>query len=226
MSTHTVETSSYPVDEWDERSERVYTGEELRASEAPVLTAAERQRQAYGGVSAGAAFFGWLSALGVVALLAAAAGTIAVLLGLVQGPSDTGNLVVGPTTALTAAIGGTVLLVIGAYSGGYVAGRLVRFDGGRQGVAVWFLVVLAGLFVAGAAVIADAQYAVRERAAFPVVNIPTGDLVLGGAITLGVVLLLTALVAVGGGKVGVRYHAKVDRSALDPATPVEPDETA
>jgi hypothetical protein len=44
--------------------------------------------------------------------------------------------------------------------------------------------------------------------------VSTSDLTTGGVIALGAILLGSLLAAVLGGKVGQRYHRKVDRAAL------------
>ncbi|WP_375001541.1 hypothetical protein [Aeromicrobium sp. CTD01-1L150] len=226
MSTDTAPTSTFPADDWDERTERIYTGEALDVPSAPAgpLTPEERQRQEYGGISVGAAFFGWLGALGVMALVGALVAAVALAAGVIQDPTR-GGVRIGEATALAAAISGSVLLLLGVYAGSYVAGRLVRFDGGRQGVAVWILVLVSGLVGAGLAVVVDAQYALRSRPSFPELAIGRDDVLLWGAVTVGIVVLLTLPVAIGSGKLGVRYHAKVERAAREEPVPqVAPDE--
>jgi hypothetical protein len=104
------------------------------------------------------------------------------------------------------------VLAVGYYAGGYVAGRMSRFDGGRQGAAVWLL----GLAVTVLAIIFGAvfgsKYNILDRVSLPRIPVDTGTLGWGTVVTAVVVLLLTLLAAVLGGKVGHRYHDRVDRA--------------
>ena len=52
-----------------------------------------------------------------------------------------------------------------------------------------------------------------ERVDLPTMPIPTEQIGWGAGITLVVVLIGTLLAAMAGGKVGHRYHDKVDRAA-------------
>lgn len=205
-------------DDWDERSERVWTGEDLdTAPAAAPLTPQERQRDAYGGFSAGAAFHGWLSALGTMALLLLLVAVVGLVLGLAQDVSGgTGQLVIGETTVYTALSVLAFVAVVGCFCGAYAAGRLVRFDGARQGFGVWVLVVVTALVGLGLVVTAEAQYALTSRPSFPDVTVARADLLPVVAITVGVVAVLSLLVALGGGRLGLRYHAKVERAGLEP----------
>ena len=92
-----------------------------------------RQREEFGGMNWGAAFFGWLVAIGVAALLIAILSAAGAAIGLTQtSTSDaSGN------AGTVGIVGGIVLLAIlglAYYAGGYVAGRMSRFDGPRQGL--------------------------------------------------------------------------------------------
>ncbi len=225
MSSSTVEASTFPTDDWDERTERFYTGEELDdppAASSTALTPEERRRQEFGGVSVGAVFHGWLSALGVMALLGGLVVAAGLLLGLVQDPTSGARLTVGDTTALTVGLLGAGLAVVGAFSGSYAAGRLVRFDGGRQGVVVWILLIVSSFVAAGLAVVVDAQYALRARPSAPDLAVARDDLLLWGGVLVGATLVLSFLVALGGGKLGLRYHAKVERAGLEESAVDEP----
>ncbi|GAA2072850.1 hypothetical protein GCM10009821_08760 [Aeromicrobium halocynthiae] len=214
--------------EWDERSERVWTGEDLDAAPpaTPPLTPQERQRDAYGGLSVGAAFHGWLSALGTMVLLLLAVATVGLVLGLAQDVSSgTGQLVIGQTTVMTVLTVVAVVAVLGCFSGSYAAGRLVRFDGARQGFGVWVLLVVTALVGLGLAVTAEAQYALTSRPSFPDVTVARADLLPVAAITVAVAAVLSLLVALGGGRLGLRYHAKVEKAGLDSAPAEDATET-
>src|SRR3954463_11556212 len=100
-------------------------------------TVVAREKDAFGGVKIGSAFFGWLAATGMAVLLTALIAGAGTALGLganVNTTAPTANDV--QTVGI---VGGIVLLVIVfvAYlCGGFVAGRMSRFNGVRQGVAV------------------------------------------------------------------------------------------
>ncbi len=100
----------------------------------------ERQRERFGGVKIGSAFFGWLIATATFAILTGLVTVAGVVLGLdVRNP-----LVFARELPLDLAtvgwIGAGTLLAIlfsAFYCGGYVAGRMARFNGVAQGIAVW-----------------------------------------------------------------------------------------
>jgi len=120
----------------------------------------------------------------------------------------------GETTAAVGFAGGAALVVIAVVSyltGGYVAGRMSRFDGAKQGLGVWVfaLLVAAGLAIAG--VIAGGEYNLLGRLDLPRVPVEEGTLTSAGAIVLATILLGTLLAAIGGGILGERYHRAVDR---------------
>jgi hypothetical protein len=118
------------------------------------------------------------------------------------------------TLSIVGAILFVAVLAIGYFAGGYVAGRMSRFDGGRQGLGVWILGLAITLVLATLGAIAGSEYNILGQLDLPRIPIDEGALATGAAITLGVVLVTTALAAVGGGKVGERYHRKVDRVGL------------
>ena len=59
------------------------------------------------------------------------------------------------------------------YCGGYVAGRMSRFDGARQGIGVWVIALAVTVVLALAAVIAGDEYNVLERLDLP--SLPVGE---------------------------------------------------
>jgi hypothetical protein len=171
-----------------------------------------RQREEYGGINWGAAFFGFLVAVGVAVLLTGILAAAGAAIGLTQ-PSTAAQAQSASTTTLSlaGAIALLVVLAIAYYCGGYVAGRMSRFDGARQGIGAWFVGLLITIAAAVLAVVAGSQYNVVERANLP--RLPIGDqtLTTGGAIATVAILLGTLLFAALGGIAGARYHRKVDR---------------
>lgn len=173
-----------------------------------------RQHEFYGGFKWGAGFFGFLSAMGFTVLLVAIASAAGVALGYTASDTDASN----PDAETVGLVGAIVLLVIlglGYYAGGYVAGRMARFDGARQGAGVWIigLLVTVGLAVAGWAF--GSEYNVLNDLNLPRIPVDEGDYTTAGVIALVAVLLVTLFAAISGGKVGERYHRKVDRAGID-----------
>jgi hypothetical protein len=170
-----------------------------------------RQRDEFGGINWGAAFFGWIVAIGLGALLTAIASAAGAAIGLTDESTARAN---AETIGI---VGGALLIaiaVIAYYAGGYVAGRMSRFDGARQGFGVWLFGLIVTLLVAAAGAILGDQYNVFEQLNLPRIPVSTSDLTSGGAIALGAIVLGSLIAAVLGGKVGQRYHRRVDRAAL------------
>lgn len=175
----------------------------------------DRQREAFGGLAWGSAFFGWLCAAAITAILAGIVTGAGVALGLTDPEAGEGAT---ETSIETIGFGGGVLLLLilflAYYAGGYVAGRMARFDGARQGFGVWAWGILVAVAIAVVAVIGGAEYNVLDRFDVPRIPVDQGDLTTGGAIALLLGLAVTLIAAVVGGKAGERYHRAVDREAL------------
>jgi hypothetical protein len=174
-------------------------------------TARARQREEFGGINWGAAFFGWLVAVGLGSLLVAILAAAGAAVGLTEDVSTTDATANAESIGLGGAIALLVVLMIAYYCGGYVAGRMSRFDGARQGFGAWMFGIAVTILLALAAVILGSEYNVLDQLNLP--SLPVGDATLttGGAIALAAVVLGTLLAAVVGGKAGERYHRKVDR---------------
>jgi hypothetical protein len=172
-----------------------------------------RQREEFGGINWGAAFFGWVVALGIGVLLTA----IVVAAGAAVGLTDAAKAQANSANLDTLDIVGGALLIaismLAYYAGGYVAGRMSRFDGARQGFGVWLFGVLVTLVVAAAGAILGDQYNVFDPLHLPRIPSNAGDLTTGGVVALAAIVLGSLLAAVVGGKVGQRYHRRVDRAA-------------
>src|SRR3954449_9868711 len=112
------------------------------------------QRARFGGIKWGAAFFGWLSANGLAVVLVALLSAAGVALGLANGVDTADEAVAqADTVGLGGGIAVLVVLFLAYLAGGYVAGRMSRFDGTRQGVAVWVIGLIVVLLLAVAGVI-------------------------------------------------------------------------
>ena len=174
-------------------------------------TAEARRHEEFGGFSKGSAFFGWLVAVGIAVLLLALLSAAGAAIGLTEGVTE--QEARSSTEAISIVGGALMLLVltIAYYAGGYVAGRLARFDGARQGFGVWMLGLVITVVLAVAGALFNAEYNVLEELNLPRIPIDEGSLTTGGVIALIGAVLLTLLAAISGGKVGERFHRKVDR---------------
>jgi heme/copper-type cytochrome/quinol oxidase subunit 1 len=111
-------------------------------------------------------------------------------------------------------VGGILLVVVlgvAYYCGGYVSGRMSRFDGGRQGFGTWVIGLIVTVVAAAAGAIFGSEYNVLEKLNLPRIPIDEGTLTVGAAIALVAVVAVTLLAAMAGGKAGERYHWKIDR---------------
>ena len=184
-------------------------------SRGAALDSVAAQRARFGGIKWGAAFFGWLSANGLAVILVALLSAGGVALGLAQGvdtADEAANQV--ETLGIGGGIAVLVVLFLAYLAGGYVAGRMARFDGARQGLAVWLVGLIVVLLLAAAGGILGSQYNVLQQLNLPRIPIDEGTATTAGIITLAAILLVTLLGAVLGGKLGERYHRKVDRAGF------------
>jgi MFS family permease len=172
-----------------------------------------RQHDEFGGFNWGAAFFGWLVAIGVTALLVALLSAAGAAIGLTE-LSEAEATDRAETLSL---VGGALLIVVlalGYYAGGYVAGRMSRFDGARQGLGVWIIGLVVTILLAVLGAIAGSEYNLLGQLDLPRIPIDEGSLTTGAVIALVIMLIATLAAAIFGGKVGERYHRKVDRAGL------------
>jgi hypothetical protein len=185
-----------------------------------------RERQEFGGqIQWEAVFFGLLAAIGLAASLAALVLGAVVAAG-VTSFSDTAASFLDPL--ITA--GGAVAVAIGALSyltGGYVAARMARFDGWRQGLGIWGLSLLIAAAVAIAAWIGGGKLDPTDSISLPANPIDQGPLSQSGWVILVTALLVPLVFAIAGGVLGERFHRAVDRVGYEDDLPEgteEPDD--
>ena len=148
------------------------------------VVAAEKEQ--YGGIKIGSAFFGWLTATGTAVLLTAlvaAAGTaVGVATNTSAGSATTQATADPKTVGIFGAVVLLVVLFVAYYCGGYVAGS---------------------------------QYDVLSRLnSFPRIPVNQGSLTTGSIIALIVVAGGSLAGALLGGLAGMRFHRKVDKAGL------------
>jgi hypothetical protein len=184
-----------------------------RAADTTAAAATRHEaRERFGGINWGAAFFGWLTAIGMAAILAAILSAAGAAIGISEGSAAT---LAEDNAETVGIVGGALLLLVLAtayFCGGYVAGRMSRFDGKRQGLGVWALGLLITLAIAAAAAIFGSEYNILNQLNLPRIPVEEGDLATGGAIVLALALVTTLIAAALGGAKGRHYHDRVDRA--------------
>ena len=178
-----------------------------------------REKARFGGIKVGSAFFGWLTATGMAVLLTAVASAAGSAVALSTANTVNQAATVATNNATTIGIvSGIVLLVIllvSYFCGGYVAGRMARLDGARQGVAVWLWALVIAAAVAVAAAVAGSKYNVLSHLnSYPRIPVHEGHLGSGSIIAAVAVAVIALIGAVLGGRAGMRFHRKVDRAGL------------
>ena len=170
----------------------------------------ERLRDIYGGVDWLASFLGFVFAAVAGAVFSAIAALVLVPLGFSL------NIGSGGATEITTLVVLAVLIFFTYLFGGYVAGRLARFDGGRNGAmsVVWGIVVGALLLALGGILPGALFQTVRDfltgTIAPTLMNLLNSGLI-GLAIVIGAVIV-ALLGGLAGGRLGSRYHTEIDRT--------------
>ena len=175
------------------------------------------EKRRFGGVKFGSAFFGWLTAFGAVVLLTALVAAVGAAIGIETGttPEEVANAASDnpETTSIWGAIAAAIALFVAYLAGGYVAGRMARFSGALQGLAVWLWGIIIAIVVALLTMLAGSRWNVLEALdGFP--RIPM-EATTTGIITAVVAAVVTLAGAVLGGILGMRFHRKVDRLGAD-----------
>jgi hypothetical protein len=189
-----------------------------------------KQRFEFGGFNWVSAFYGWLVAMAITALLTALFAAAGASVALTEGVSTITNnsAGVGIVSAILLLLG----MAIAYYAGGYVAGRMSRFDGGRQGAGVWVMGIVAAVVLAMAGLLFGANYNLLQALNLPRIPVDEGALTAGGLTTLLLGLAVTFASAVAGARVGEAYHRRVDlvgamdmdESTYEPVETVRPVE--
>jgi len=178
-------------------------------------TVVARQRQQFGGLKIGCSFFGWLTATGTAVLLTALVAGFGTALGLGNGVTAQDAAANAQLVGLGGAIALLVIIAIAYFAGGYVAGRMARFNGVKQGLGVWLWALVFAIIVAIISVIAGAQFDVLAQLnGFPRIPLNEGTLTTAGIVTAVGVAVVSLIAAILGGLAGMRFHRKVDRAGF------------
>jgi hypothetical protein len=175
-----------------------------------------REQEAFGGMKFGSCFFGWLTASGTAVLLAALVTGVGAALGLSRNVQEAGT---SPAqTESVGFVGGILLLAIifvSYLAGGYVAGRMARFNGLKQGLGVWLWAVIIAILAGGAGWLVGARFDLLAQVnSLPRLPLSEGTLTTGGIILAIGVVAVSLIGALLGGLAGMRYHRRVDRAGL------------
>jgi hypothetical protein len=192
----------------DTRVERLGPSE-MFADDRPAAPEPDRVEPVYRGSSGGATFYGWLVAIGMIALLTGIVGAIAAALDYaltIDWNEAQGNAGTAGTIGIASVVVLLLILAIAYYAGGAVAGRLARAHGALQGFGVWLIGVVVTAIVAVLAALAGSEYDVLNRMDLPSVPIADQTLTTGGMVAVAAALVVTLVAAVLGGRSG-RHRA-------------------
>lgn len=211
-------TRAYPV---PPASDHTLAADPNAATRETVIA---REKEQFGGIKIGSAFFGWLAATGTAVLLTALVAAAGTAVGLATS-TDVNEAVNQASTDQTVGLAGIIVLLVilfvAYYCGGYVAGRMARFNGAKQGFMVWVWAVIFAVLIALLAMIAGERFNILANLnSFPRIPVNEGQLTTTGIIAAVVVAVVALIGAVVGGLAGMRFHRKVDRAGF---TPVEAD---
>jgi hypothetical protein len=175
----------------------------------------DRLRDMYGGVDWLASFLGFVFAL-------VAGGIFSLIAGLVLAPLGFSLNLGGQIGAaiITGLVLVGILVFLTYFFGGYVAGRLARFDGGRNGamLLLWSGVTILVLALVNAVLSGFLPSGVSENINSFIQNDllssvrSLSQLGLVGIVVFVGALLLALLGGFLGGRLGSRYHAEIDRT--------------
>lgn len=181
----------------------------------PVLTAAtalQMQKERYSRMHVLPGLLGWLVAITLIDGGRWGIGAWLTLTGQEQSleyHTVIGRLLSGEPSVIPTAVALSIL-IFGAYLiGGYAAGRMTRFAGTKQGIAVWLWHIM-GLIVASLATYLVPQIFPNGTAAFSMQQLMDGD-ASNGLLAILLILALSFLGALIGGACGQIYHRRVDK---------------
>ncbi|MCK6067809.1 hypothetical protein KZX43_15085 [Microbacterium sp. EYE_512] len=179
-----------------------------------------REKERFGGFKFGAAFFGWLTAMGAAVLLAALVAAVGAAIGVGSGTSVEEAADAAAENSDAVGIGSAIVLAvvlfIAYFAGGYVAGRMARFSGAKQGLAVWLWAIVIAVVVAVVSAIAGSQWDILANLdGFPRIPVTPESATATGILTAVGAAIVTLAGAILGGMAGMRYHRKVDRVGLE-----------
>ena len=177
-------------------------GEDVRVDRVTSDVPAVEARSRFGGVDLPAVAGGVLAALGATLLLSA-------LLSGAGGAAYESGVRDEQALSVAGLVAGVVTLALAALLGGWVTGRMSRYDGARNG-----LLTAAGLLLLTALVGALGAWAGSRVDAVGDAGLPsgvdTGTATVAAAVAAAVALLLALGAGAYGGRLGARWHRGPD----------------
>lgn len=131
----------------------------------------------------------------------------------VEYASVVSRLFSGASNAVPVAVALSVLIFFAYLVGGYAAGRMARFAGAKQGIAVWLWQIMA-LILGSLATFLTPQLFQNGVASLSLQKLIAGDFA-NGLLAVLLVLALSFLGAILGGLLGRLYHRRVDKYPSD-----------
>jgi hypothetical protein len=175
-----------------------------------------QQKERFGGMKFGACFFGWLTATGTAVILTGLLAAVGLGIGFNTGltPAQAGTP--APTLGIAAAVVLLVVVLVAYFCGGYVAGRMARFNGVKQGVGVWLWAIIVAIVLGVLGLIAGDQFNVLSRlSGLPALPVSGSTATTGAIISIVAVAAVALVGAILGGLSGMRYHRRIDHATFD-----------
>ena len=189
------------------------------AGSEPILTAAtalSMQKSRYSRMHLLPGLLGWLIALSLMDGGQWAIQSWLTLTGQsesIEYASVVSRLFSGASNAVPVAVALSVLIFFAYLVGGYAAGRMARFAGVKQGIAVWLWQIMA-LILGSLATFLAPQLFQNGVAHLSLQKLIAGDFA-NGLLAVLLVLALSFLGAILGGLLGRLYHRRVDKYPSD-----------
>lgn len=179
----------------------VVHGEGVRVDRVDTELPRVEARSRFGGVDPMGILAGTMAALGTLALLSSLAGALG-RIGYEQGAGD-------DQLSTAGIVAGLLVLGLSLLFGGYVAGRVARYEGKRNGLLTGMaFVALCALLAALASSIDRLRDLALPR------FLDAGDLSVAALASAVTALLVALCAAVLGGRFGAAYHRRVDDALL------------
>ena len=194
-------------------------GDAGAAGSGPVLTAAtalSMQKSRYSRMHLLPGLLGWLITISLMDGGLWAIQSWLTLTGQsesIEYASVVSRLFSGASNAVPVAVALSVLIFFAYLVGGYAAGRMARFAGAKQGIAVWLWQIMA-LILGSLATFLAPQLFQNGVAHLSLQKLIAGDFA-NGLLAVLLVLALSFLGAILGGLLGRLYHRRVDKYPSD-----------
>lgn len=165
----------------------------------------------YAGFKWIAGLLGFAVAMFFLAVFLGVASVVMSLLGY-QPASGTLTAMVSATGTQVTGVAVLVATLLAYVIGGYAAGRLARYGGGRNGLGVVLWTVIVAVAVAIAAVVLQLRFGLNQVLHTNLGLSASATHIVAAVVMAVVVLVVMIIGALVGGALGMRYHRRVDRA--------------